>query len=216
MRCQDSGCGTARHACPPRYWPDCGDSLGKRLIVAGGGVGGGGGGERGAGQGCGGHQTMLGASSNSAFSWPRLQAARNYTTQVSVRSWGCKNWALWGKQKAGCGTGNNSGEKSISLEIPFPCKTRCKRFIKVLLSGKESTCQCRSCRFDPWIRKIPWRRKWQPTPDFSPEKSHGLRNLVGYGPWRVEQDLETKQLLPLVVMYVLQEGLRDGVEIQKL
>ena len=84
------------------------------------------------------------------------------------------------------------------------------------LSGKESTCQCRSCRFDPWIRKIPWRRKWQPTPDFSPEKSHGLRNLVGYGPWRVEQDLETKQLLPLVVMYVLQEGLRDGVEIQKL
>ena len=31
-------------------------------------------------------------------------------------------------------------------------------------SGKESTCQCRRCRFSPWIRKIPWRRKWQPTP----------------------------------------------------
>ena len=34
-------------------------------------------------------------------------------------------------------------------------------------SGKESICQCRSCRsckFDPWVRKIPWSRKWQPTP----------------------------------------------------
>ena len=31
------------------------------------------------------------------------------------------------------------------------------------LSGKEPTCQSRSCGFDPWVRKIPWRRKWQPT-----------------------------------------------------
>ena len=30
------------------------------------------------------------------------------------------------------------------------------------LSGKESTCQCRRCGFDPWVGKIPWRRKWQP------------------------------------------------------
>ena len=37
------------------------------------------------------------------------------------------------------------------------------------LSGKESACQCRRCRrhgFDPWVEKIPWRRKWQPTPVF--------------------------------------------------
>ena len=32
------------------------------------------------------------------------------------------------------------------------------------LSGKESTCQCRRHRFDPWSRKIPWRKKWQPLP----------------------------------------------------
>ena len=32
------------------------------------------------------------------------------------------------------------------------------------LSGKESTCQCRRHRFDPWVRKVPWRRKWQLTP----------------------------------------------------
>ena len=37
------------------------------------------------------------------------------------------------------------------------------------LSGKESVCQCRShrrCKFHPWVRKIPWRGKWQPTPVF--------------------------------------------------
>ena len=33
-----------------------------------------------------------------------------------------------------------------------------------VLSGKESTCQCRRRGFDPWVGKIPWRRKWQPIP----------------------------------------------------
>ena len=43
--------------------------------------------------------------------------------------------------------------------------------------------------FDPWVRKIPWRRKWQPTPVFLPGKSHGQRNLKGYSPWsRKESD----------------------------
>ena len=36
--------------------------------------------------------------------------------------------------------------------------------------------------FDPWVRKIPWRRKWQPTPVFLPGKSHGQRSLEGYSP----------------------------------
>ena len=36
---------------------------------------------------------------------------------------------------------------------------------------------------DPWIRKIPWRRKWQPTPVILPGESHGGRSLVGYSPW---------------------------------
>ena len=37
--------------------------------------------------------------------------------------------------------------------------------------------------FDPWVRKIPWRRKWQPTPVFLPGKSHGPRSLAGYSLW---------------------------------
>ena len=50
------------------------------------------------------------------------------------------------------------------------------------LSGKESTCQYRRLWFDHWVRKIPWKRKWQPTPVFLPGKSHEQRNLVGYSP----------------------------------
>ena len=49
--------------------------------------------------------------------------------------------------------------------------------------GKESTCQCRRYkryRFNPWARKIPWNRKWQPIPVFFPGKFHGQR--VGYSP----------------------------------
>ena len=37
-------------------------------------------------------------------------------------------------------------------------------------------------RFDPWIRKIPWRRAQQPTPAFLPGEFHGKRSLAGYGP----------------------------------
>ena len=43
---------------------------------------------------------------------------------------------------------------------------------------------------DPWLGKIPWRRKWQPAPVFLPGKSHAWRSLVGYNPWdRRELDM---------------------------
>ena len=51
--------------------------------------------------------------------------------------------------------------------------------------GKEPTCQCRKCKrygFDPWVRKIPWRRAWQPSPVFLPKESHGQRSPAGYTP----------------------------------
>ena len=51
------------------------------------------------------------------------------------------------------------------------------------LSGKESTCKCKRCRFNPWVGKIPWRRKWQPTPVSLPGESHGQRSLGDYIPW---------------------------------
>ena len=53
------------------------------------------------------------------------------------------------------------------------------------LSTKESTCQCRRYRrlgFDPWVGKMPWHRKWQPTPTFLTGKSCGWESLVSYSP----------------------------------
>ena len=51
------------------------------------------------------------------------------------------------------------------------------------LSGKESSCHCRRCRFYLWVRRIPWRRKWQPSIVFLLGKSHGQRRLASYSPW---------------------------------
>ena len=65
-----------------------------------------------------------------------------------------------------------------------------------LSSKKKIYLQCMRSRFDPWIGKIPWRRKWQPPPVFLPGKSHGQRILEGYSPWghkRVRHNLVTKQ-----------------------
>ena len=48
-----------------------------------------------------------------------------------------------------------------------------------VLSGKESACQCRRHRFDPWVGKTPLRRRWQSAPVFLLVKSDGQRSLVG-------------------------------------
>ena len=66
-------------------------------------------------------------------------------------------------------------------------------------SGKEPACLCRRRRrprFDPWVRKIPWRRKWQPTPVFLPGRFHGQRSLAGYSPrGRKESDMTEHTVL---------------------
>ena len=46
------------------------------------------------------------------------------------------------------------------------------------LSGKESPWQCKRLRFNPWVGKIPWRRKWLHTQVFLPWESHGQRSLT--------------------------------------
>ena len=54
-------------------------------------------------------------------------------------------------------------------------------------NGKDPACQfrrhkrCGWVQSDPWVRKIPWRRAWRPTPVFLPGASHGQRSLAGYG-----------------------------------
>ena len=85
----------------------------------------------------------------------------------------------------------------MKLTVPFRILTlsfkQCFFFNMIVLkqgfpgdtSDKVPACHCRrlkKCWFDPWIRKIPWRRAWHPNPGFLPGESHGQRCLAGYGP----------------------------------
>ena len=53
------------------------------------------------------------------------------------------------------------------------------------ITDKESVCQCKRhkrCEFDPWVEKIPWRKKWEPSPLLLPGESDGQRSLADYSP----------------------------------
>ena len=68
----------------------------------------------------------------------------------------------------------------------FSCTYIYKGFPGGTLAKKKPTCQCRRYQrlgFVPWVRKIPWCRKWQPSPVFLPGKFHGQKILAGYSPW---------------------------------
>ena len=54
--------------------------------------------------------------------------------------------------------------------------------------------QCRKLGFNPWLRKILWRREWLPTPIFLPGEFHGQRSLVGYSPWGCKELDMTERL----------------------
>ena len=65
-------------------------------------------------------------------------------------------------------------------------------------SGKEVACQFRRCKrhgYNPWVRKVPWRRAWQPTPVVLPRESHGLRSLLGYSPRGLKESHMAKRLI---------------------
>ena len=61
--------------------------------------------------------------------------------------------------------------------------------------GKESACW--RLGFDSWVRKIPWKGEWQPTPVFLPEEFHGQGSLAGYSPWG-RKESNTAELLTLM------------------
>ena len=59
--------------------------------------------------------------------------------------------------------------------------------------------------FHPWVRKIPWRRNWQPTPVLLPGKFHGQRSLVGYSPWGCKE-LDTTEWLHFLYHWATREA----------
>ena len=71
-------------------------------------------------------------------------------------------------------------------------------------SGKEPTSECKRCGFSPWVRKIPWRREWQPTPAFLPGEFHGQRSLAVYSPWgHKESNMTERQTLSQTILILL-------------
>ena len=63
------------------------------------------------------------------------------------------------------------------------------------LSGKDPTCQCGRHGFDPWVKKIPWSRKWQPTPVFLPGNSMDSGGWQAHGVHRVAKVSDTTEQL---------------------
>ena len=76
----------------------------------------------------------------------------------------------------------------------------CVKGLPRWLSGKESTCQYRRCRLDPWVGKSPWRKKWQTALVPLPEKSHGQKTggLQSTG----SQKLDTTEQLSMLILCV--------------
>ena len=86
----------------------------------------------------------------------------------------------------------------LGIETEFWGGVKSARDFPGSASGKELACQSRRCKtlgFNPWVKEIPWRRAWQPTPVFLPGESHGQKGLVGYGLWgRKESQTWLKRL----------------------
>ena len=72
----------------------------------------------------------------------------------------------------------------LSLRLDFPGGS----------DDKNICLQCGRPGFDPWVGKIPWRRKWQSTPVLLPGKSHGQRSLAGCSPWDRKESDTTERL----------------------
>ena len=68
----------------------------------------------------------------------------------------------------------------------------------IWLGDKEPAFQCRRRRFVSWVGKVPWRRKWQPTPLFFPEKKQKTKTWIeepgGNSPWSHRESDMTEQL----------------------
>ena len=54
--------------------------------------------------------------------------------------------------------------------------------------------KCERPGFDPWMRKIPWKKGWLPTLLFLPGEFHGQRRRAGYSPWGCKESDMTEQL----------------------
>ena len=74
----------------------------------------------------------------------------------------------------------------VQLSHPYMTTGKTIALTRWIFVGKESACNAGDS--SSWVGKIPWRRKWQPTPVFLPGESHGQRSLAGYSSRDPESD----------------------------
>ena len=116
----------------------------------------------------------------------------------SFKSLHCQAAELWTRVKEKSRNMNSMmamGEPRLNwwvTSVPNPLKWT--EGLSRWLRCKEFAYQFRRHRCSPWVRKIPWRRKWQPAPVFLPGKCQGQRRLAGCSPWGLEESETTEGL----------------------
>ena len=135
-------------------------------------------------------QEILGAD-------PRLPVSSGHSH--SIPAWGCPlsgfSSSSMGHRQSPCPTPGGPREDQ-QCPSPTPCPPLpgiCFPVPGASLVAQRVK-QCGRPEFNSWVRKIPWRRKWQPTPVLLPGKPHGWRSLVGYSPWGHKESDTTEPL----------------------
>ena len=97
---------------------------------------------------------------------------------------------------------SSKARKRVRCEVTIPLGLSDSRSSYLIPCGASLVAQmvkmqCRRSRFNHWVGKIPWRKKWKPTPVFLDREFHGQRSLAGYSPWgHKESDMTERLTLP--------------------
>ena len=117
-----------------------------------------------------------------------------WSRKQEARTWGPFSYHFWCAPKS-FGREKWDSKVWVFFKACFMEKKKKKKKTLPWWLRWQSIClQCRRPGFNPWIGKIPCRRKWKPTPVILPGKFHGRRSLVGYSPWDLKESDMTKQL----------------------
>ena len=123
-----------------------------------------------------------------------------FRKHLRARVWDCKT----GEEAGSCSSClRPSQDDNTKTYLVSTCRSMIPPRVKTVsalssissgASGEERTCRCRRQELDPWARKVPWKRDWQPTPVLLPGEAHGQRSLAGYSPWGRKESDTTQQL----------------------
>ena len=86
-------------------------------------------------------------------------------------------------------------------------KNKSKAINKIRIEYTYWICwQWRSLKFDSWVKKIPWRWEWLPTPVFTPEEFHGERSMESNSPWGCQESDNIELLSHIHTMIIILNG----------